>query len=317
MRTSLFTFASLSLISFAALASLSLGCAAEVAAPSADDETTATSEAELSMSREAFVLVRRDARRCMAPLCGGYYVHEVNLSSTKETYVSGLDLSLAGLDDASVAKVWSAPAEELLLKGKLGTIEKKYGTRAFLVTEAYRGMPGVAPVSGEAFWQAHVRTPAIQCFAAPCNNELALKLGAKAETAFTTLSVACASKPFVDQAWLAHQVTTYGAIVAATMHNGAKFPAGYEKVLDASQVFLKLPLATPPCPMFPLHQCPEGQLNTFSRSADLCSIPTGCATRGICSMAMPACADGYTLASWAAAPSACPAYACDPSFLSE
>lgn len=315
MRTSLLALA------LAPFAVLALGCVADAGAlpeVEADEEAVASVGEELSTTREAFVVLRHDARRCVSPLCGGYYVREVNVSKPKETYVSGLDLAQAGLADEDAAKVTSAPAEELLLKGTLGPIEKRFGTRPFVVTEAYRGLPGVVPASADLFYQARDREPAIQCFAAPCNNELAQKLGAKTTTAFTTLSVARASRPLVDQAWLARQVTSYGGVVAAKLRNGTKYPAGYEKVLDASQVYLRVPVATPPCTRFPLHLCPEGQINTFARTADRCLIPNGCRTPGACSKQhVPVCADGYSMVEWTSAPSACQAYACDPAFVNE
>lgn len=299
-----------------ALSSLAfLGCAAE--SVTSEEESAATSDDELSAVSQSYVVLRPDYRKCMSPLCGGYYVRDANRPYGKEVYVSGLDLSLSGLGDTDAAKVTGAPASELVLRGKLGPIEKKFKTRAFMVTEAYRGMPGVTVASGDLFYKAHDRDPQITCITAPCNNEVGQKLNFKPELEFTSLSVDAAAKPFVDEAWLAGRVLRHGAVVAAKLHDGAKLPGGYEKVLEASQVFLRIPNKTGPCPMFPIKMCPEPQVNTFNRSADGCMIPTGCATPGICPMYMPACEPGYTLAAWTSQPSACQSYACDPAFLSE
>lgn len=292
-----------------------LGCAAE--SVTSEEESAAASDDELSAVSQSYVVLRRDFRKCMAPMCGGYYVRDANRPYGKEVYVSGLDTSLAGLSDTDAAKVHGAPANELVLRGKLGAVEKKFGTRAFMVTEAYRGMPGVTVASGDLFYRAHDRDPQITCITAPCNNEIAQKLNFKPELDFTTLSVDAAAKPFVDEAWLARQVLRHGGLVAAKLHDGAKLPGGYEKVLDASQVFVRIPNPVGPCPMFPLMKCPEPRVNTFNRNADGCVIPTGCAMPGICPMYMPACEPGYTLASWTSQPAACQAYACDPAFLSE
>ncbi len=311
-RTSLFSLVA------AALVALPLGCAAEVAPSSdtAEGESTAADEG-LSATKASYVVLRHDDRKCMAPLCGGFWIRDANRPTQKETYVSALDLSQSGLDDGDVAKVTGASPSELVLAGKLGPVEKAHGTRTFVVTEAYRGMPGVVAASGETFYQAHDRTPAIQCIAAPCNNEIAEKLNFSSSFGFTTLSVTRAAKPFVDQAWLARSVLARDAIVSATTHDGAKHAAGYEKVVDASQVFVRIPSAVGPCPTFPLHQCPAGQVNVWTRSADLCRIPAGCATPGICPLYVPACAAGYALTSWQSAPSACSAFACEPTFLGE
>lgn len=311
MRTSIFVVPT-------ALIALSLGaagCASE-AATSVDDESSVSEEA-LSARSQSYVVLRPDFRRCMAPLCGGYYVRDANRPYGQEVYVSGLDMSASGLSAEDVARVQGAPANELVLRGKLGAIEPRFRTRAFVVTEAYRGMPGVTVKTGDLFYKAHDRDPQITCITAPCNNEIGQKLNFSGSFAFTTLTVEDAAKPFVDQAWLARRVLFRGGIVAATLRNGTLFQGGYEKVLDASQVFVRLPNVVGPCPLFPIKLCPEGTVNTMSRTADGCMIPTGCAKPGICPLFMPACEPGYTLASWRAQPSACNAYACDPAFLTE
>jgi hypothetical protein len=312
------SLSSLFSLAAAAMLALPLGCAAEVAPASdtAEGEST-TADEGLSATKVSYVVLRHDDRKCMSPLCGGFWIRDANRPTQKETYVSALDLSQSGLGDGDAAKVTGAPATELVLAGKLGPVEKAHGTRPFVVTEAYRGMPGVVAASGETFYQAHDRTPAIQCFAAPCNNEIAEKLNFSSSFAFTTLSVARAAKPFVDQTWLARSVLTRDAIVSATTHNGAKMAAGYEKVVDASQVFVRIPNKIGPCPLFPIAKCPDPRVNVWSRNADLCEVPAGCAQPGICPMFMPACPEGYTLSSWTTSPSACNAYACDPSFLTE
>jgi hypothetical protein len=289
-----------------------MGCAAQSVT---EEEAAATSDEEISAVSQSYVVLRPDYRKCMSPICGGYYVRDANRPYGKEVYVSGLDMSLSGLDEVDAARVTGAPANELVLRGKLGAVEKKFNTRAFRVTEAYRGMPGVTVQSGDLFYRAHFRDPQITCITAPCNNTVGQKLNFKPEFDFTTLTVDDAAKPFVDKAWLSRRVLSHDAIVAAKLRNGAKFPGGYEKVLDASQVFVRIPDLAGPCPMFPIHMCPEGKVNTFSHNADRCSIPTGCATPGICPMYMPACEPGYTLASWTSQPAACQAYACEPAFL--
>src|SRR3990167_2858037 len=227
------------LVALSSVIVLSLGCAAE-SVPS-EEEAAATSDDEISAVSQSYVVLRHDYRKCMSPMCGGYYVRDANRPYGKEVYVSGLDLTLAGLSETDAAKVTGAPANELVLRGKLGAVEKTFGTRTFRVTEAYRGMPGVTVGAGELFYRAHARDPQINCFTAPCNNDVGQKLNFKPEFAFTTLSVERAAKPFVDQAFLSRRVLTHGGLVSARLRDGAKFPGGYEKVLDASQVFVRIP----------------------------------------------------------------------------
>jgi hypothetical protein len=290
----------------AALAPLSAGC---------QGAETADSEDELSASSRSYVTVTKDTRKCVAPLCGGYWVEDVN-RKTAATYVSDLDFSPAGLGAGALEDARSAPPEELVLRGKLGPKEASFGTRAFLVSEVYRGMPGVTPVAGEAFFQAKPRSPQISCFAAPCPNEVATKLNSTDKTNFDGYEVARAQKPFVDAAWLVERVEHHGAVVAARWSDGQTYPAGVEKLLDASQVYVRLPADPGPCPAFKLAACPAGQSWTYTRTVDLCLTPDKCADDAGCPSLQPAqCAEGYDLASWRTDTASCRAFACDPSFV--
>jgi hypothetical protein len=277
-------------------------------------ELTAEGEDSLSATSQSFVTLRHDARKCLSPVCGGYFVADVNRATLNEVYVSGLDFSLSGLAQADVDDVLAAEPGELLLRGKLGPVESVHRTRAFRVTEAYRGMPGVARGAGELFYRAADRVPAINCFAAPCNNELATKLNFTATTAFTSLSVDSAALAYVDTAWLSDRVLKHGALVSAKFVNGKAYPAGPEKVLDSSQVYLRMPDVKASCPTFGMMRCPEGSTVAFTRSADRCMKPAGCVPVGKCTQVPPSCAAGYQLASWAVAPRACAQFACDVSF---
>ena len=278
-------------------------------------EASLEGEDGLSATSQSYVTLRPDLRKCMSPLCGGYYVADVNRVTLNEKYVSGLDFSLANLSPDDEDAVRSAPTGELLLRGKLGPLEAQFKTRQFRVTEAYRGMPGVQNAAGESFFRAQDRVPAINCFAAPCNNEVATRLNYAPTTSFTRLSVDRAALALVDKDWLARRVLAHGALVAGKFVNGAVFGAGPEKVLDASQVYLRVPDFAGPCPAVRLAQCPPGSTWTYTRSADRCLIPVGCVPQGICPLYVPSCAPGYQLASWRAAPSACARFACDPGFV--
>jgi len=290
------------------------GCAVP-AEQSADSDGTQGAAAELSTTTETFVSIRRDTRECLVagPGCGGYYVKDVN-SSAAEHYVYKLDFSSSGLSDADVAKITSAPTSDIILKGKLSNIVLM-GYHSFFASAGYRGLPGVVPAAGALFYSANDRVPAINCFAAPCNNELAHKLNAvSSNISFTTLSVDHAALSFVDKNWLKARVLENGALVAGTFVNGAHEAAGYEKVLDASQIYLRIPDHVGICSHREIF-CAQGTVETFVRDANRCLSPQSCVTPGICPLFIPACAQGYTLSSWRTNPNGCSAYACDPSFI--
>lgn len=290
--------------------------AAATACGPAPGEPEATSgEDEISTRTPAYVTLRRDVRRCIAPLCGGYWIKDVNRSRA-EVYVSALDFSEANLDDATIAKVHEAA--ELVIFGRLGPRESQFNTRPLVVLEAYRGLPGVTARTTDGFYSVTTNDPPIQCFAAPCNNDLARRLNSRAaQQSFTGVEVAPVLRGFVDAAWLVGRVERHGALVSAHFEDGQQFPAGRERLLVTSQIYIRLPDTTGPCPAMPIARCPEGQVNVFGRNADRCIIPAGCVEPGFCTEAFPVCDEGYTLASWAAAPNGCEAYACDPSFVTE
>jgi len=282
----------------------------------ANPDTTGESADELSVTSPTFVTLRADLRRCIAPACGGYFVRDVNRQSA-ERYVSGLDFTESPLPPDAIDDVRSAPANELVLRGHLGLMERRFHTRAFVVLDAFRGMPGVTLREDDAFYQAHARKPPIACFVAPCPNEIASLLNTSREEAFDRVSVDRAALPWVDRAWLASRVERHEAVVAGALEQGERFAGGFEQVLKASQVFVHLPDRIGPCVARPTLRCAEGTIAVHERTEDRCIVQVACVRPGVCPLYVPSCPSGYTLTSWTAPPSGCPAFACDPTFVVE
>lgn len=276
-------------------------------------ESNSESDA-LSASSRSFVTVRRDARKCAAPKCGGYFVKDVNRASA-ERYVSRLDFAHApDLDADALAAIAGAADGELVLRGKLGPLDAKSNTRSFLVYEAYRGMPGHAPATGDLFFDVTENDPPHQCFTAPCDNLVAKKLNATKTTSYTRTDGDLGG--FIDAAWLEHRVESGGAIVAGSFHDGDLFPGGPESVLEASQVFLRLPERVGPCPALAIPNCAAtGQVPSFTHTPDRCITFDACVTPGVCPQFLPSCGADYTLVSWAGGAHGCQQHACEPSFL--
>ncbi len=298
---------------FAAVAILACFSACGVSDAEFEDDAIEEGSEGLSTYERSFVTAQRDYRKCMYPMCGGWYVADVNRSGRQE-YVKALDFGPSGLSEAEVGKAQGAGPGELLLRGKLGPKDRA-GYRTFIVNEAYRGMPGVQPVAGEAFYKA--RSTGMTCITAPCLSEKASKLNLTSTARFSSYSVARASRTLVDQEWLVSRIVHDDAIVAGTIVKGQMFPGGRELILDASQVYLRLPEQAGPCPLMKLAACPEGQAWSFERNEDRCALPVGCIESGACAAYVPACDDGYTLQSWTGGMFACTVYACDPTFTVE
>lgn len=294
------------------------GCTVETTSPerSFASEQTESAESDLSPYSLSYVTLRQDARKCMAPLCGGFWLKDVNRNWV-ERYVSGLDFSASGLTAELIDRVQGAPAGELVILGRLGPRDPEFGTRKLMVYRAFRGMPGVQPLAGDLFFAAEDRDPPIQCFTAPCPNEVAYLLNSNEAYAFDGYQAGLAARPHVDQQWLVDRVGRHGAIAAALFVKGDQYPGGYAYLLDASQVYLDVADMTGPCPAVKLAQCPEpGSEWTYTRDEKLCLLPEACSTNDDCpSLQPPQCDEGYSVSAWRTDSLSCMRFACDPSFV--
>jgi len=170
-----------------------------------------TEEGDLSATSRSYVVFRHDLlRRCAWPRCGGKFVRDINRATVKELYVSGLDFSTSNLDQEAQNQVMGAGANEVVLFGKLGP--SKDGFRPFLVTTAWRGMPGVTFTNADTFYR--VEQANIRCLVAPCPSLRATKLHTTSTYLHHDLDVSRASMPYVDQNWLTFRVTDKDALVA-------------------------------------------------------------------------------------------------------
>jgi hypothetical protein len=300
------------LSSFAvALSGCGVDTSEELQGETISEDMIDSGSAELSTTKDTYVSVRRDYRKCMYPMCGGYYVRDVNSSSTTWYYVFDIDRSQSNIDDETWGTVHEGIEQQaVVLKGRLSKKDPN-GYRQLIAKEAYRGLPGVE-TSG-AFYS--VEDEGIVCITAPCNSLKSTKLNRLTEKSFTGISVDdAASKPLVQKDWLINQVLHHGALVAGRFVTGKQMPGGREIILDAKQVYFKLPADEQPCPMFALLACENGTVQTWYRNEERCLMPLECSEPVFCTMMIPACADGYVLRTWRAG---CAGWACDPAFMPE
>src|SRR3990167_1352304 len=162
---------------------LFLGCGVSSAELNEQGDEVAVADGELGSATRSYVVLRRDLRRCVAPLCGGYWAHDVNRANLNERYVSALDFTNSNLLPEHQDDVRNAGDFEGVLYGKLGPAEARFNTRTFLVTSAWRGMPGVKfNQPADTFYR--VVSTSIQCFAAPCPTLSATKLHTRSKSLF-------------------------------------------------------------------------------------------------------------------------------------
>ncbi len=289
-----------------------VGCGVSQSEVIESSDTVGVDGTELSASSRTYVTLTRDMRRCLSPVCGGYFVTDVNRVSPAPRYVSGLTFAGSGLDEETINKALEAVGGELVLRGKLGAEEKMFHTRPFLVSGAWRGLPGMKVAAGDAF--DSVEPLDVQCFAAPCPTGRATRLNAGGTTTFHEIDLDSAALVRVDRAWLLSRINLHDAIVAAHFVTRPGGPGGVARVLTASQVFVKLPEAPGPCPLVKMPPCAAGTVRSFNRNVDRCELPSACVIPGVCAQYQPNCEAGYTLQSWSGGSHACQVFACDPAF---
>ena len=288
------------------LSVVSLGCGVSLGEVDQGDGALGDDSLELTSTQDTFLIARRDQRRCVSPLCGGYWVKDVN-STMQERYVSGFDFSGSTLGNDEQAQVAGAPDFELVLEGRLGPKENQYDTRPLKVIAAYRGMPGKTFAATDKFYG--VFPTKIGCpVGKPCAYLQTTRLNrTTGHTMATDVSVTRALASRVDGDWLHSRVLSNRAVVA-----GKIVRANNHVTVDASQVFVALPDRVAACPAVTAPTCSSGKIAAYERNTDRCTVAVGCTYPGACAPIEPACEAGYTLVQWT---NICPRHACEPDFL--
>jgi len=193
--------------------------------------------------------VRQDLRRCISPLCGGFFVKRVNQRythcpgggprndpnwTTGECYVATADFGSTGISPSG--GVW---------RGSVA--RKNYGTygnyRVFNGTEAWTAA-GTTEATGIFY---RVTDSGIVCITYPCPTHRESKLNSTAASisiAGADLSGAGASQEAQDAAFA--QMTQPGGVLVAGTNVTVTGPAGSAKSLQATQFFLPVKKA-PTC----------------------------------------------------------------------
>jgi hypothetical protein len=271
------------------------------------DETFADDSSDLSTTKDTFLLARRDTRRCVSPMCGGYWVKDLN-STMQERYVSGFDFSGSDLSDAVQGQVAGAPDFEVVLLGRLGPLERRFNTRTLKVLAAYRGMPGKTFLPTDKFYG--VFPSKIACVTTPCAYLQTTRLNrTTGHTMATDVSVEGARAFGVDSEWLLNRTLSGRTVVA-----GRVVRANGHITVEAHQLFIALPDQTAACPEFDEPMCSGATIPAWERDSNRCLSPVGCTPPGVCARLEFECEPGYSQVSWM---NVCPRFACEPSFLSE
>ena len=215
-------------------------------------ETSQTDKADTVNSTSTYWAARVDTRKCIAPVCGGYWVHRLNKATTKcsdgvtrsECYVWQYDISGLGLTDAEQAVV----TPEFLFRGDLSATDiNGYHVGMLKVSEVWQPASGGTVPSG-IFYRVDPNN--IRCITTPCPAQYH---EAKLDSTVSSTLVGFTG-PFADK------LATRGDSVLAA---GTNYSYSSGKKLKATQFYTRY-----------LHQVPADQACTTNADCVLTHYPT-------------------------------------------
>ncbi len=214
----------------AVLALSTFGCSASV--DSTDEEGIDTPESTAdAVTYGAYHTLRHDNRKCISPICGGYWIKRANRDTTlcadgsyaAECYVASVDLaSKLGLAESELAGV---DVSRLVVRGnpKVQTIGS-FKVGVLVASEAWYPGSDVEPTG--TFYK--VTDLGIRCVKAPCFSLKADKLSYSTTTTLSGISSGAGS------------ALAGGPILAAGTIKSVSFPTGKGKELVADAFYTRL-----------------------------------------------------------------------------
>ncbi|MCC6749273.1 MAG: hypothetical protein IT371_16540 [Deltaproteobacteria bacterium] len=234
------------------------GCGATESEPADQDQleadalTGADGKDDSLYSTSTYFSVRRDFRKCMSPLCGGYFVKRLNRTTTRchdgvyaaECYAAELELSALGLSASDAASFEAEVASGRgLLRGRV--VAHTYGSGGgswvlgqFKASEGWRAASANAPTG--IF--RRMTDNGIRCIKAPCFNLHGPRLNSTLTMDFSALDLRAAGAT-PEQLQKANEalLTRDGVIVAGlarTTRDGGRTMVG-------SQFYLRVKKSAP------------------------------------------------------------------------
>lgn len=198
----------------------------------------------------AFVTLRPDTRRCISPLCGGYWVRRLNRTTMRcvdgryagECYVGAVDWSALNLSDEALADFQALAAQgRAVLRGRIDPLRAPWSqTGELVVVGGWR--PVTSAVNTAPVWTA--RDNGIRCITTPCFSvEVARVNVVTSTTEVSDLSLAgIAGLSRDDEARVRAALANAEERVLLA---GAVAPAGRGRTLRATQAWLQVSAPVP------------------------------------------------------------------------
>ena len=222
----------------AALAALTLSSGASprvtdiATGASAETESGSTSPESIA-ANSTFYSVRPDLRRCVSPLCGGYFVKRVNMSSTRcadgrfraECYVAELEGNAQAESDGAQLVRGEIVARRYERFGNLGALR---------LSQAWKALGAKQPAG--TFYL--VRDRGVRCIAFPCPTHHEAKLNSSFSRNIAGVNLEAAG--LGDNTSVANAAMTGPAGVIVAGHDSpVKGPGGRSFELKATQVYVR------------------------------------------------------------------------------
>ncbi len=196
-----------------------------------------------------FVVTRQDFRKCMYPMCGGYFVKRVNRQFTQcadgkwsaECHAVDVDLSAIGLSEAAASDFVSSNfgAGRGLVRGEMAMVK---GVKTLVASEAWAGA-SKQKASGN-FWR--VTSTGMMCITSPCPSfhEAALNHSFNRNIHEVDLSTAGAGDEATTKGFI--ELSETGLMIAG-WHYLFKGLGGVGIGLEATQFYTRLTASKPVC----------------------------------------------------------------------
>ena len=241
------------------------------AAPDQVEPVAKNSESLLTHENSTYFTLRPDFRRCVSPLCGGFFVKAVNRTATRcadgsaqaECYVAELNLTALGLSPEQERDLRGHSAQ-FLLRGSVQAKAFPFFGRLgeFDASEAWRGHDGIT-ARGRFF---RARNSGIVCITFPCPSISAVVLNASGmPLQVASLDLSDVSRDPSDG--FAALDESRGLLLAAT-RTVVTGPARRGIGLDASEYYLPVEAKQQLCGSRGLSVCAIGKYCNFPPEAN-------------------------------------------------
>lgn len=184
------------------------GCAADTGADAStpDDATEEVAQSEDALTGASsnfgyFVVTRHDTRKCISPICGGFFVKRVNQAMTTcadgskqaECYVSAITLSGVGLSAREESELRGAvETGKALMKARM--YRSKFNGVTFGTIKASEGWLGATGSTPDGTFY-RVADNGIRCIKAPCPSTTAYGLNGADDHNLIKVNLASTATP--------------------------------------------------------------------------------------------------------------------------